>query len=120
MTGTPRVVLLVEDEIDLRTVIEELLIEEGFQVVCAADGVAALDWVSAGGKPSLVLLDFFMPKLSGEEFIKRLRATPSLQDVPLVAMSGAEVKHADLTASLRKPFELFALVDLVHGLAGAR
>ncbi|MBM7114282.1 response regulator [[Archangium] primigenium] len=119
MTGTPRVVLLVEDELDLRTVIEELLIEEGFQVVCAADGVAALDWVSAGGKPSLVLLDFFMPRLSGDEFIQRLRAIPALERVPLVAMSGAEVKHADLTASLRKPFELFDLVDLVHALARA-
>jgi CheY-like chemotaxis protein len=120
MTGISRVVLLVEDEVDLRTVIEELLLDEGFQVVCASDGVAALEWLEGGGRPSLVLLDFFMPRLSGAEFIARLRAAPALSTVPLVAMSGAEVKHEDLTATLRKPFELFDLVDLVHQLARPR
>lgn len=117
MSGAPRVVLLVEDEHDLRSTLEELLVEEGFEVVAAADGALALEWVLGGGRPALVLLDFHMPRLHGWDFLERLEAVTGAREVPVVAMSGSPVHHPALAATLRKPFELGALVDLVRRLA---
>lgn len=117
MSGAPRVVLLVEDEHDLRSTLEELLAEEGFQVVAAADGAIALEWVLGGGRPALVLLDFYMPRLNGWDFLERLEALMGAHGVPVVAMSGSEVHHPALAATLRKPFELGEFVDLVRRLA---
>lgn len=116
MTGPSRVVLLVEDEHDLRVTLEELLVEEGFEVRGAADGALALEWLHAGGRPSVVLLDFFLPRLNGWDFLERLRALPELSAVPVVGMSGSAVEHPGLAAMLRKPFELSALVALVRAL----
>jgi CheY-like chemotaxis protein len=114
MAGTPHVILLVEDEPDLREVIEETLVDEGCLVVCAADGAKALDWLSGGQKPSLVLLDLVMPRMNGWTFLERMRADPAFADVPVVVISALAVTHPSVAATLRKPFELAALIDTVR------
>jgi CheY-like chemotaxis protein len=117
LVGAPRVVLLVEDESDLRDTIEELLSDEGYQVTCMADGEKALAWLLGGQRPSLVLLDFIMPRMNGWTFLERMRADPGLDEVPVVAISALPVSHPSLTGVLRKPFDLISLVETVQRFA---
>lgn len=114
MVGTPPVILLVEDESDLREVIEDVLADEGCRVESAPDGARALAWLLEGPRPSLVLLDFIMPRMNGWAFLERMRANPAFDDVPVVAISALAETHPAVTASLRKPFELSSLVEIVQ------
>jgi len=117
MACPPNVILLVEDETDVREAIEEVLVEHGCQVVCVTDGLEALEWLSSGQRPSLVLLDFIMPGMSGWTLLERMRADPALSDVPVVSISALSVAHPSLSAVLRKPFDLPSLLQTVERYA---
>ena len=119
MKGPSNIILLVEDEPDVRDAIEEALLAQGCQVVCAVDGDTALDWLSGGQRPSLVLLDFIMPRMNGWAFLERMRADPALDDVPVVSISALAVVHPSLSAVLRKPFDLPSLLRTVRRFARA-
>ena len=119
MAAPSPLILLIEDEPDLREVIEELLNGEGCRVVCVADGAKALEWLSQGQRPSLVLLDFIMPRMNGWSFLERMRADPAFECVPVVAISTQAETHPSISASLRKPFDLTLLVETVRRLASA-
>ena len=117
MAAPPHLILLVEDEPDLREVLDELLSGEGCQVACVADGAEALEWLSEGQRPSLVLLDFIMPGMNGWTFLERMRADPAFDAVPVVAISTQAETHPAVSAALRKPFDLPLLVETVQRLA---
>lgn len=119
MKGPSNIILLVEDEPDVRDAIEEALLAQGCQVVCAVDGDTALEWLSGGQRPSLVLLDFIMPRMNGWAFLERMRADPALDDVPVVSISALAVVHPSLSAVLRKPFDLPSLLRTVRRFARA-
>jgi two-component system response regulator RegX3 len=79
-----RTVLLVDDEIAVMDVLERYLRDDGFNVVCAADGPAALE-MFARHSPDLVLLDINLPGLPGTEVLRRMR---SERDVPIIMLTG--------------------------------
>ena len=117
--GTPRTVLVVDDEPMLRNLLSRLLRMEGYEVVEAADGQAALDVVSAE-EPDLVLLDVMMPGRDGLDVLGDLRRT---SDVPVILVS-ALGEEADRVLGLKmgaddyvvKPFsaaELSARIESV-------
>ncbi|WNG48793.1 response regulator [Archangium minus] len=114
MVGKSPVILLVEDESDLREVIEAALADEGCQVVSATDGDRALALLSEGQRPALVLLDFIMPRMHGWAFLERLRSDPTFHHVPVVSISALAETHPAVTAVLRKPFELSSLIETVR------
>ncbi len=114
-------VLVVEDDDDIREVVEEVLLSEGYRVDVAKDGVDALGKLDADPRPPLILLDMMMPRMDGETFLRALRARPRLADAPVVVISGnaaarekANALHA--AACLVKPFELDELLGLVRRL----
>jgi CheY-like chemotaxis protein len=111
------VVLVVEDETDLREIIQDVLAGEGYQVICATDGAQALDRLAGGLRPGLVLLDFYMPRLDGWAFLERMRKDLALGEVPVVAISGSEVSHPSVTAVLRKPFDITEMLEIVQRFA---
>jgi two-component system, chemotaxis family, CheB/CheR fusion protein len=82
-------ILVVEDDPELRELLEILLKEEGYRVAMAADGVAALDWVAqASARPDLILADFNLPNgLNGLQLTERLRQT-LLRPVPVIILTG--------------------------------
>jgi CheY-like chemotaxis protein len=80
-------VLLIDDDPDYREEVAELLREEGFSVLVAPDGVAALEMLSRASElPGLVLLDERMPRMSGEKFLAIARAR--YPDLVIVVVSG--------------------------------
>lgn len=85
---TPVRILLVEDDVFLRKACEASLTDRGFDVTTAADGEAALRLVLS--EPySIVLLDLLMPKLSGIEVLRALRANAGTQSLPVLILSNS-------------------------------
>ena len=72
---TPATVMVVDDDIDIRETISDLLELRGFRVIGAGDGADAMAQLKGGARPSVILLDLMMPGLSGEEF--RNRSSPT-------------------------------------------
>jgi two-component system OmpR family response regulator len=118
MTGTR--LLLVDDEENLRSMLEAALRHHGFDVVPARNGREALSLV-ADARPDVVVLDVMMPDLDGFEVCRRLRAdgvqTPVLF---LTARDATQDKVRGLTLGgddyLVKPFSLEELVARVHAV----
>ena len=82
----PAKVLVVDDSPDARALYGEYLEFCGFRVETAADGEEAIAKARAQW-PSVILMDLAMPRMDGWEAIRRLRADPSMAEVPIVALS---------------------------------
>ena len=117
MSGAPRPwVLVVDDDEDIRDTIQSLLQLRGFAVETAADGLAGLERMRSGPPPAVVILDFMMPRMNGEEFRAAQLREPALAAVPVVLLTGAgETAGAARLAVERipKPIDLQLLFDTV-------
>ncbi|MBL9103537.1 MAG: response regulator transcription factor [Myxococcales bacterium] len=110
-------ILIVEDERDLLSAMQHALGREGFCVVTAETGAAALEVALAEPPPDLVLLDLTLPDVSGIEVCKRLREHPRTRELPIV-MASARVEEIDRVVGfevgaddyITKPFSLRELV----------
>jgi DNA-binding response OmpR family regulator len=112
--------LVVDDSAVIRELIAVNLELEGFDVVCAADGLTALR-LAAELRPDVVTLDVQMPRLSGLDTVRRLRADPATAQLPVVIVSGrflpddvARGRDAGADDYLAKPFEPADLVRTVR------
>ena len=84
----PKKILLVDDDAVILAVYGKRLAQHGFAVTTAADGLKALEALRVG-KPDLVVLDMMMPKLSGVEVLKFIRAHPDLSSLPVAIFTNA-------------------------------
>jgi CheY-like chemotaxis protein len=121
MKAVTPLVMVVDDDEDIRAVLKLFLEAEGYRVITAADGREALQQLQTPERPSLILLDLMMPGMDGEQFMKAVRRTP-LASIPVVIMSGhreAADKVIELNANccLMKPVEYDDLTALIHRLA---
>jgi two-component system CheB/CheR fusion protein len=82
-------ILVVEDEPDLRELLGLILKSRGHQVAVAADGIAALDWIASGGvQPDLILTDHNLPRgITGLQLIVMLRKKLG-RDIPAIVLTG--------------------------------
>jgi DNA-binding response OmpR family regulator len=120
--NSKKTVLLVEDEEPLRRVLRDLLERDGFTVVEAADGVAALDEVDRSA-PDVLVLDLNLPRLDGYGVLSHLRARPSTAKLPVIVLTAKgdeenEVRVFDAGANdfLTKPFRPRALSARLRAL----
>ena len=118
-------VLIVDDDEEIRALLQDMLLEEGYQVDTARDGQEALDrlrresgWV--------ILLDIMMPNVDGREVIRQLESNHSLRDKNKVALMSAGGRLAQerlslasdiVAALLPKPFDLDDVLAVVSRLA---
>jgi two-component system, OmpR family, phosphate regulon response regulator PhoB len=84
-------VLVVDDELDMRTFITTLLETNGFKPISAQDGIQGLE-IARKNKPSLVILDIMMPRESGITLYRELRSDPDLKDIPVIMLSALSKK----------------------------
>ena len=124
MTGP--LVLLAEDDEDVRALAELVLRREGFEVTAVSDGEAALE--AAGSRaPAVAVLDVSMPRMDGLETARRLRERPETRAVPIMLLT-ARVTEADrergraagVDAQLDKPFSPAVLAERVRALLDDR
>jgi CheY-like chemotaxis protein len=112
-------VLVVDDDTDIRETLADLLIDEGYQVEQAENGKQALDWLERPGQaqPRLILLDLMMPVMSGLQFHEALLARPALASIPVVFLSAdarAKEKLPRGVEYLGKPMELATMLALLR------
>lgn len=111
-------VLVVEDETEIREDVADVLRDEGYEVVTAANGAEALEHLRRGAPPCVILLDLMMPVMTGPEFRIAQLLDPTVASVPVVVVSGAgnaRQKALDMkaVAHLAKPFQLHDLLATV-------
>ncbi len=119
MLAPHRGVLVVEDNDALRTEIAELFRDDGFDVVEASDGAAALGILRGGAPIDVVLLDLWMPTMDGWRFRLEQRRDPALRDVPVVVLTADDSVQAqaiDADAVVPKPFEAEELCEAVRSV----
>jgi len=111
-------ILIAEDDTDTRALLSVLLEREGFQVMVARDGAAALR-ILALLQPDLIIADLLMPQVNGLELIRSVRAMPECATIPIIVFSAytdgylQEMKEAGATAILRKPHDFFHLSETI-------
>jgi len=115
-------ILLVEDDVNLRELLRYNLEWEGFDTDTAEDGEEGLAKVREDA-PSLVLLDWMLPRLSGLEVCARLKADPATAQIPIIMLTvrseeadrlrGLEAGADDYVAKPFSPKELFARINAI-------
>jgi DNA-binding response OmpR family regulator len=116
-------VLLIDDGKDIRTLLREALSGAGYSIVEASDGAAGLD-LAASDRPDIVVLDLVLPGLSGWDVIRRMRANPTLAQVPILAISAESHESMDgddayllgCNSFMRKPVKISALIAEIGAL----
>jgi two-component system response regulator MprA len=113
-------VLVVEDEPDIRAAVSETLADDGYEVVSAQDGAAALSLLN-GRLPDVAVVDLMMPGMDGPAFLRACRAHPRGADMRVVVITASSRVDldVDVQAVLVKPFDLTDLVDTLARLAPA-
>ena len=120
LTRKAQTILLVEDEFELRSLISEILCQEGYKVIEANNGEEALQIFSSEiNKIDLVITDMMMPKLDGSEFHKKILSSGSV--VPFIYMSGFfKESIPDNFPFLEKPFTNQALLATIQKVFGSQ
>ncbi|MEK6606922.1 MAG: response regulator [Myxococcota bacterium] len=122
--GAGKLILVVDDDFDIRDTLSQVLADEGYRVVCAGNGLEALDLLRAAGgeRPALILLDLMMPVMSGWQLRLEQRKDPELAAIPVVVISAASNTHEravsiDAAAYLTKPIALDRLLETIARFA---
>jgi CheY-like chemotaxis protein len=122
MTFASSVVLVADDEPDIRAVLAEMFEEVlGVCAAVAADGAEALDriWIC---RPRLMILDWMMPRLDGPAVCRTLRQQPPSWPLTVVAISAAPVRDLALDAGcaafVPKPFDMNDLLGIARRCIG--
>ena len=115
-------VLVVDDDLDIREVVSEILLDAGYTVASAADGAEALALLEEL-RPGLILLDLNMPRMNGQQFRARQRKDASLGQIPTVIMSAVDRLSTFLPElspedALPKPVRYADLMILVKRYCG--
>jgi two-component system, cell cycle response regulator DivK len=103
-------VLVVDDQEDNRRILRDLLTSVGYEIIEAEDGEQAII-VAAVRRPDLILMDIQMPILDGYDATRRIKADPTLRNIPIIvvtsyALSGDEERAlaAGCDAYIAKPY----------------
>ena len=114
-----RALLLVEDDDDVRDAVAASLRDEGYVVAEAENGRLALEWLQSNADPCLVLLDLWMPVMTGMELQAAMAQDPRLAMLPLIVVSAAgdaraRAQEMGARSFLRKPLDLQDLLATVE------
>ncbi len=115
-------ILIVEDELPLSTLLKYNLESQGYRTIEAADGLVALNLVGKE-RPDLILLDWMLPGMAGVDVCREIRRRPNSRDVPVLMLT-ARAEEADKVRGLNigaddyltKPFSMAELQARVRAL----
>ena len=114
-------ILIVDDDEDIREALAMVLERRGYDAVGAANGRLGLDRLAEGVRPSVILLDLMMPTMNGWDFIQHISRDETLARIPVVVLTGyarmaGDVPIPGTAAILRKPIEVPTLLGLLADL----
>ena len=117
-----KTILYVEDNEFNRKIVRDLLKRTQYRLIEAQDGEAGIA-AALEQRPDLILMDIQLPKISGLEAIRRLRAEAATANTPIIAITSfalsgddQKAKEAGATAYLAKPYSPFDLLNLIRKL----
>lgn len=99
--NNPRLVLIVDDELDILDIYREKLVRNGFEVVTATDGAEGVE-LAKQKHPDLILMDVKMPVMDGITALMKLKEDPTTKDIKVVfltAFSDPNVPEVDIKAA---------------------
>lgn len=109
-------IIIIEDDLNILEAMQMILEDEGYEVVGLTNG---RNLKIDGSMPDLMLLDVFLPDVSGEEIAIRLKSEAKTRSLPIILISGNNnlreiAKRTRADGYLEKPFELTDVVRLVE------
>lgn len=123
--GIPRrkeevpLILVVDDDQHIQTLLQNLFEDAGYRVATAPDGETALRWLQTGA-PDLITMDLMLPGMPGSQAIQRLRSDPRFKDIPVILVSALADRdaddHTDSNAVIPKPIDEKMLLTTVQTL----
>lgn len=116
MNGAGRQVLIVDDEADLLEALSEAFADEGYVVETAINGREALEKLPSMGRPCVVILDLFMPVMTGNELYAEMKADPRFSDIPVIVSTADPTGSPPGVPVMRKPFNLDLMFAAVSSL----
>lgn len=113
-------ILYVEDNVDNRTLVRRILMAEGYNLLEAVNAAQALE-VLQSSQPDLILMDINMPDMDGYSLTAKIKKTPGLENIPIVALT-ANVMRGDRERSLeagcdgyiQKPIDIDLLSEQIE------
>jgi DNA-binding response OmpR family regulator len=125
-SGVRPLILVVEDDDDIRALVVHRLERSGYETATAVDGEAGLR-LALGRPPALCIFDVMMPRLDGYELTRRLRAHEATRRIPVILLT-ARVQEGDVARGfeagaddyIRKPFSPDELRARVQAILGRR
>jgi CheY-like chemotaxis protein len=110
---TPHSVLIVDDEVAIRSILDRLFRGAGYRVECAATGVEGLKRFYQTS-PEVVIVDRGMPEMNGEDMAQQIKSThPHIPIIMITGLPHLVTRHSQYLAILSKPFRPSELMDLV-------
>ncbi|UOE47414.1 response regulator transcription factor [Mucilaginibacter sp. SMC90] len=116
-------ILVVDDDADIRNVINFILTSEGYQVKELADG-HDVDFTIADSRPDVILLDVMLGDMDGRDICRMLKEAPATKEIPIIIVSATHASidhekgcHAD--DYLPKPFDIDILLQKVNYYSAA-
>jgi len=109
-------VMVVDDDDDIRETLAGLLDEEGYRVAAYPTGRDALDALKGGLSPQVILLDLMMPVMDGAEFRRAQLADPALASIPVILITAAglePITRSDYSEVLRKPLKIDRVLAVI-------
>jgi CheY-like chemotaxis protein len=112
-----KVVLIIDDDSDIREAIRDLLEVEGYGTAEARDGGAGLAYLRAHAAPGVILLDWNMAPVSGAEFMSEFSRDARLAEIPVVLLTAdvraqAQARALGLSTCLAKPIDADRLIAI--------
>ena len=122
--SAPKRILIIEDDIDIRELIAEILTEEGYLTSTAENGKLGLDYLVAckvEDRPDCIILDLMMPVMTGIQVLEKLQADypNDLAKIPVIIATAKGSPKEDLknmpanVTKIRKPMDVNELIDTV-------
>jgi CheY-like chemotaxis protein len=115
---TTREIFVVDDDLNAREALADLLEHSGYTVFSAANGREALDYLHHSAPPAVIILDLMMPVMDGVEFLHRQSHDPALLDIPVIILTASPpAESVKASAIMRKPVRFDSLLQVVERLS---
>ena len=117
-------ILVIEDTEDNRRILRDLLTAAGYDVIEAVDGMTGVA-IALERRPDLILMDIQLPVIDGYEATRRIKADPTTQNIPIIAVTSyalagdeAKARDAGCNGYVAKPYSPRLLLQKVREFVG--
>lgn len=116
-------VLIIDDEPTITMILKEVLMDEGYEITTAINGLNGLEVLQRQLIPDIIIIDLLMPRMGGRDFIITIRSKPEFADIPILLITGAIPNPQDFPPEnsyqdiIYKPFDIEDVLAKVNSIA---